>query len=329
MAKFTVCVSSVIEKEIGFVDYRYTAKSVVERMGHIAVRNPEDVYTQQNFERVLNEECDFFVLIIGNAESEMVERELKIALSRGIPILAFAKITYNKQAKKVLPQKTISTIKQISPELYNMQIVTFFSCEELAIALKNELEGSIDRRLKLAPVIGIDPPIAYSEGLSLIRNAKYRLILSQKTSCLFLGPRKGVSVEQTFYDELVNWIKNERDSSCYFIHYFSIDETLADIKNNSYDLIAAKATLKEFYSNPQISNRITIRASNAFDSLPHVIGDTGIGFNFYVGKNRYYLFLPCFMTKNKELDQIISNVQSAGKLLTWTDIEELYRNAGV
>ena len=85
MAKFTVCISSVIEREQGFPDYRYIAKSVIDHMGHQAVRNPEDGHTQYNFERVLNEECDFFVLIVGNTESTMVERELKIALARGIP----------------------------------------------------------------------------------------------------------------------------------------------------------------------------------------------------------------------------------------------------
>ncbi len=60
MAEFSVCISSVIEREQGFWDYRYTAKSVIENMGHKCVRNPEDVLTQQNFERVLSEECDFF-----------------------------------------------------------------------------------------------------------------------------------------------------------------------------------------------------------------------------------------------------------------------------
>ena len=60
MAKFTICISSVIDREQGFPDYRYTAKAVIEHMGHQAVRNPEDIHTQSNFERVLNEECDFF-----------------------------------------------------------------------------------------------------------------------------------------------------------------------------------------------------------------------------------------------------------------------------
>ena len=113
MKKFTICISSVIEKEQGFIDYRYTAKSVIEHMGHQAVRNPEDILTQYNFERVLNEECDFFVLLIGNAESKMVEKELKIALARGIPIVALAKIRYYRNGKKELPEKGIASVKEI------------------------------------------------------------------------------------------------------------------------------------------------------------------------------------------------------------------------
>lgn len=329
MAKFNICISSVIEREQGFPDYRYTAKSVIEHMGHEAVRNPEDVHTQYNFERVLNEECDFFVLIIGNKESVMVERELKIALARGIPVLAFAKIHYNSQGKKVLPIKSIDAIKRISPELYNMQIATFSSCEDLSHALHHELENVIDRKIKLAPVIGIDPPIAYTEGIKLVRNAKYRLIISQRTSCLFLGPRSGVEHEQNFYAEMLNWLKTPRNHSAYCLHYFSIRQTMAEARTNNYSLEKAKKNLEEIMSNKELSDRIIFRASEDFEAIPHVIGDTGLGFNFFVGGNRYYLFLPCFLTKDQELQQIIANVQSIGTTKTWQDILDMYKQLGI
>lgn len=329
MAKFTVCISSVIEREQGFYDYRYTAKSVIENMGHQAVRNPEDVHTQHNFERVLNEECDFFVLIIGDAQSQMVERELKIALARGIPILAFAKIRYNRQGRKVFPQTAINEIKSISPELYNMQIATFSMCEDLASALSHELENAIDRKIKLAPVIGIDPPIAYTEGVKLVRNAKYRLIVSQRTSSLFLGPRNGVVHEQVFYNELLNWMKTTRNQSAYFLHYFSLKDTIAAAKTNNYSLQIAKDNLQEIFSNPELRKRLILRVSENFESMSHVIGDTGLGFNFFVGSNRYYLFLPCFLTKDQELQQIIANIQSIGTQQTWEDIDNLYGHLGI
>lgn len=329
MAKFNVCISSVIDREQGFPDYRYTAKAVIEQMGHEAIRNPEDVNIQYNFERVLNEECDFFVLIIGNKESLMVERELKIALARGIPVLAFAKVHYNSQGKKVLPLKTINAVKSISPELYNMQIATFSSCEDLSRVLHNELQNVIDRKIKLAPVIGIDPPIAYTEGVKLVQNAKYRLIISQRTSCLFLGPRSGVEHEQSFYSELLNWLKNPRNQSAYCLHYFSINQTLNEARTNNYALEKAKKNLEDIMSNKELRDRIIFRASEDFEAIPHVIGDTGLGFNFFVGGNRYYLFLPCFLTKDQELQQIIANVHSIGTIKSWRDILDMYKQLGI
>lgn len=329
MAEFSVCISSVIEREQGFLDYRYTAKSVIENMGHKGIRNPEDVFIQQNFERVLNEECDFLVLIIGDAKSQMVERELRIALARGIPILAFAKVHYNKQGKKILPKDAIEAIKSISPELYNMQIATFSMCEDLAYALGQELENAINRKIKLSPVIGIDPPIAYTEGVKLIRDAKYRLIISQRTSCLFLGPRNGVMHEQTFYNELLEWIRLDRNQSAYFLHYFSWRETIEAAKSNEYSLQKAKDNLEQIFSNKALGNRFIFRASDEFNAISHVIGDTGLGFNFFVGNNRYYLFLPCFLTKDQELRQIIANVQGLGVQQDWNDIKTMYNQVGI
>lgn len=329
MAKFTICISSVIDREQGFPDYRYTAKAVIEHMGHQAVRNPEDIHTQYNFERVLNEECDFLVLIIGNKKSDMVAKELKIALARGIPIIAFAKIHYTHQGKKVLPKDGIDAIKAISPELYNMQIATFTSCEDLSAALRNELQTVIDRKIRLAPVIGIDPPIAYTEGVKLIQNAKYRLIVSQRTSCLFLGPRTGVEHEQTFYNEMINWIKTSRNNSAYFLHYFSIEKTMSEARTNNYALKKAKNNLEKIMSDKDLRERISFRASDDFEAISHVIGDTGLGFNFFVGSNRYYLFLPCFLTKDQELQQIIANVQSLGTPKTWEEILDMYNQLGI
>ena len=72
-----------------------------------------------------------------------------------------------------------------------------------------------------------------------------------------------------------------------------------------------------------------LRASEGFEAISHVIGDTGLGFNFFVGSNRYYLFLPCFLTKDQELQQIIANVQSLGKAQTWQDILRMYKQLDV
>ena len=324
MSQFSICISSVIEKEDGFYDYRYTAKSIIEHMGHRAYRNPEDVNNQYNFERIVNEDCDFFVLIIGEAASLMVDQELRIALSRGIPILAFAKIQYDANGKKVLPSASINSIKSISPELYHMHISTFDRCETLSMVLNTDLQFAIDRKIKLCPVIGQDPPIAYTEGVKLIQNAKYRLVLAQRTSCLLLGPRAGMTHEKIFYDKLISWIKSNRDQNAIFTHYFSIDQTVKEAKRGYYDIERARDTLFQILSDSDMRQNICIRCSDTFETVPIVIGDTGIGFNFYIANNRYYLFLPCFMTKDSELQLIIANIQSLGDSQSLNNIKSLY-----
>ncbi|MDR1747900.1 MAG: DUF4062 domain-containing protein [Spirochaetaceae bacterium] len=318
--KYSVSISSVYEKEVGFRDYRFTAKSIIEKMGMEAVRNPEDVRNQQNFENELRDNCEFFVLIMGKAPSKMVEKELQLALSKGISILVFVKIEYGNKGVAIFPENVKERLYRISPDLFSMNIIPFWSCEDLAKKLEEELQDSLFRKVKLSPLIGLDPPVAYSEGIKLIREAKYRIVLTQKTSILVLGPRKGNTDEENFYQELLNWIKQDREQSAYFIHYFSLTETKKAMDNPEYDLLTAKKNFQELL----LLNNTTIRHSNLLESATHIIGDTGIGLNFSIGTNRYYLFLPCFLTKDSELNKIVSNIRHLGTIVNINDLKSLY-----
>ena len=319
---FSVCISSVIYKENNFLDYRYTAKCVVEELGMTAVRNPEDVNTQDNFERVLNEDCDFFVLLLGAVPSETVEQELKKALSRGVSILVFVRTDQQRNGHH-LPDSIKDSLLKISPELYNTHMTLFENCEELARRLREELQSAVFRRVKLSPLIGLDPPIAYTEGVQLIREAKYRIVLTQKTSCLILGPRKNINDENEFYDEMVKWLKQKRDQSSFFVHYFSMVETKKAMQSGEYDLKKARENLQELA--PLFKdNNYSMRYTDQMDAVPHLIGDTGIGLNFWIGNDRYYLFLPCFLTKDRELQKIISRVQRMGNPISMNNVMTLY-----
>lgn len=69
----------------------------------------------------------FFVLIIGDAKSQMVERELKIALARGIPILAFAKVHFNNQGKKLSQRRQLRQLNQFLQN-YTICKLPHFQC---------------------------------------------------------------------------------------------------------------------------------------------------------------------------------------------------------
>ena len=323
---FTVCISSVVNRENSFLDYRYTAKNVIEKLGMEAVRNPEDVGNQYNFDRELRENCDFFIVLLGKVPSEAVESELRIALSRGVPILVFVRATYDKDGHTHMPKRIKESILKISPELYNMHITLFSNCEDLSRSLEDELQSTLFRKMKLSPLIGLDPPVAYTEGVKLIREAKNRIVLCQKTSIMLLGPRKN-NVEEIFYEELLAWLEKQRNQSAHFIHYFSKEDTFKAMASDEYDLVKARDNLLQILE--KANNNISIRVTDNLDVVPHLIGDTGIGLNFWIGNNRYYLFLPCFLTKDSELQSIIANVQRLGRPMNINEILQWYsRNLG-
>ncbi|MCL2861508.1 MAG: hypothetical protein FWE22_03755 [Firmicutes bacterium] len=322
--KNSVAISSVFEREPGFKDYRFTAKTVIESLGMEACRNPEDIRNQDSFNNMLRNEVDFFVLIVGEVKSEMVNEELKIAIAIGLPILVFAKI--DKKDSREFSQKICDSLRQISPELYDAHITTFENCESFDRELRNELLNRMYRRIRMSPVIGVDPPVAYTEGVTLISNAKHRIVVTQNTSILLLGPRLGNTIEQDFYDELVKWLKKKRQQKSYFLHVFSLSETKKAMKSGDYDLDKARKQLIEIMDSA-CGNTITIRGAECLDTTTHVIGDTGMGLNFKIASQRYYLFLPSFFTKDKELQQIISGNQRVGNRLTKKDITTIYDNA--
>lgn len=322
--RFTVCISSASTKKNNFMDYRYIARKVVEAMGMEPICNPEDVRDQYNFERILRENADFYVLLLGGALTESVREELKVAISRGLSILVFIKTTGSPKDKG-----TVENIKEsllnVSTELYNAHINRFEHCQGLADSLESTLQLMVSRKIKLSPLIGLDPPIAYTEGVKLIRDAKYRIVLCQRTSCLLLGPRRGNNVERVFYDELIKWIEKDRKQPAFFVHYFSLDETKKAMESGEYDLACARMNLARIAGKFENSGDFTMRTTDKLDAVPHLIGDTGIGLNFWIGDNRYYLFLPCFMTKDKELEGIITNIQRMGRTLSIAEAEDLYR----
>ena len=122
---------------------------------------------------------------------------------------------------------------------------------------------------------------------------------------------------------MINWLKKQRDQSSFFVHYFSMEETKKAMQSGEYDLNKAKKNLQEIAPLFE-DNNYAIRYTDQMDAVPHLIGDTGIGLNFWIGNDRYYLFLPCFLTKDRELQKIIAKVQRTGKALEMKEIMALY-----
>lgn len=318
------CVSSVIHREEGFQDYRFVAKTVLERFDIEGVRNYEDVGNQTNFNAVLQDECDLFVLLLGDTVSDAVARELNIALARGLSIFVFIKKKCDADGNLIYPVAAKKLLLENCPELYEEDRIYFDSAENLASHVEYQTDQFIRRKLLISPIIGVDPPVAYTEGIHLIQQARHRVVLVQRTSIFLLGPRVGIDPEVRFHEALMSWLE-KRGKQRIFLHYFSWDDTQAAVGSNEYDIETVKKRAAKLVQHERTGGlQMTFRASAAMEIVSHVIGDTGLGLNFWIGDKRHYLFLPSFMTKEKELEKIVASVQGTGQALPESKVLDVY-----
>ena len=90
----TVVISSVIEREDLFVEYRYVAKLAAEALGYEVFRNNEDFGSNQtNFNSFLDNERPVFIILIGSVPSETVKKECKRAIKNNLHIIPLFKVS--------------------------------------------------------------------------------------------------------------------------------------------------------------------------------------------------------------------------------------------
>lgn len=351
-----LCISSVCYKESGFMDYRFTACRAASELGFKVIRNPEDTgITQNSFNSALKQNNPVFILIVGNTkfeESKKVIEECKLALENGLPIFVFIKTESNKK----IPANAEKVIKSVSKTTFDGDCTLFSSCEELYNTLQARLQDYIKVKVSLCPNIQDNSGSTYYYAYEQILRAKKRIILSQKTSLLILGPRQGNTYEHRAYCALVDWIKH-RDEGMQFMHLFSEEETINAMASKEYNIEAAKSTLFELLDNELKNNRklhgelckssylchklscFHKISSDCNDDLPqnfvfrsigretenvaYLITDTGIQFVLPIAGNRFNLVLPYYLTTESELMKLITHLYSQ-VYMEDKDIRNLY-----
>lgn len=354
------CISSVCVKESGFMDYRFTAYKAAEDLGFKVIRNPENTgITQSRFSNILKQNSPIFILLVGDEASEVVEDECKLAFERGLPIFAFLKVTHNRSSESESPdhKKAVSVggekyisdntkliMEKISQSTYNNDCALFSSCEELYNAIQYRLNDYIEQRIKLSPKIEYNKGSTYYYAYEQILAAKKRIILSQKTSLLILGPRRGNTYERRTYEALFDWLnknwhlnetsRGSQKSSLQFMHLFCHDETIMDAREgeneNKYDIAAAKSRLCELLDKVQEKNHGTedpnfsFRAmDNPDQNVAHLITDTGFQLVLPIAGNIFNVVLPCYFTPEEQLMKIITHLHSM-PFLGYDNIIKLY-----
>lgn len=320
-----LCISSVQKKEKGFEDYRYIAYLAASRLGFEVFRNPEDnVSTQKGFESTLQDDFPVFVLIIGEESSPMVSKEFNIALECCLPIFVFLKTQEDKISKK-----TQKNVKNISPSTYEYDCSKFENSEDLYNKVYDRLKQYItDNALKTSR-FQKGAGLAYDINKRLLKKSKKQIIIYQRTSILILGPRKGVSNEIQFYKELTEWL-HERSQNIEFLHVFNMEETVNEIKNNSWnyeDIEGAKENLNKLMANDRSKNNfpISIRYSKTNNPVSYVITDTNLVFVMPVETERYTLEMPANIMRASEI-QILKNELYGATILKSEDVDKIYED---
>lgn len=325
-----LCISSVCYREAGFMDYRFTAYKAAKELGFDVLRNPEDTgITQNSFNSALKQNNPVFILLIGSSsfeESKKVVDECKLALENGLPIFVFIKTGNDKK----IPDNAREIIKTVSKTTYDGDCTLFSSCEELYETLQARLTDYIKVKMTLRPDIQDNRGATYAYAYEQIKRAKKKIILSQKTSLLLLGPRRGNTYEHRAYEALLEWIQ-QKDRDMQFMHLFSWDETIADLsKSEEYDIPAARRRLAGLLADEKAKNggvepaNLTFRAIGGdAPSVAHLITDTGIQFVLPISGSVFNLVLPYYFATENELMKLITHLH-AQAFRSYEEILRLY-----
>jgi len=349
------CISSVCVKESGFMDYRFAAYKAAEELGFKVIRNPEDTgITQNRFRNILKQDTPVFILLVGDVKSDVVADECRLALERGLPIFVFLKTKHNDgdssksndnlkpiyvDGEKSISVETQQIMNDISKITYNSDCALFASCEELYEAIKYRLNDYIEKRIRLSPKIQYNRGSTYYYAYEQVLAAKKRIVLSQKTSGLILGPRRGNTFERRTYDALFKWIE-EKDDGMQFTHLFCLEDTIEEMKNKDkkadYDIEAAKVKLCGLLSkvrnkhggteDPNFSFRSIKKEKNEnAQSIAHLITDTGFQLVLPIAGDVFNLILPYYFTPEEQLMKIITRIHTR-TYVRYDDIEKLYED---
>lgn len=319
-----LCICSVQKKEEGFEDYRYMAYLAASSLGFDVIRNPERCgMTQEEFELCLKTEYPVFIFLVGTVESEVVNREVKIALKKCLPILIFIK-----KQNESISEKSKKIIKQLSEVSYNYECTSFSTCEELYNQVELRLKAYIMDKEAKRPILQKGVPLAYRANTELMHKSKKQIVIYQATSILLLGPRLGCDYETEFYKELTQWLMKKQNENITFVHVFNWEETIREKREhaNDYSLETAKNNLIDLYKQYQFNRTdcLNIRFSHICNSVPYVITDTNLVFVFPVENERFSIELPAHIMKEQEISTILDEITRKTTLLQFEKIEEFY-----
>ena len=321
MNGLSVCISSVVDREEGFRDYRFIAKCAASELGYSVIRNPEDAgMEQRSFEEYLKKKSPIVLLLVGSQDSEMVKKECLIAIDNCLPLMIFIKNDNDGITDSV--KQFIKNISQIS---FEKDCVCFNGCEDLYNQVKSRLENYLEHKSEAYPIMEAYIGRAYRYSVDMFDHAKKRVILYQKTSSLILGPKYGNTVEQQFNKNMYSWIER-MDENMEFLHIFSHTQTKKALKEEKYNITQAKSKLKYIIDLPNIKDnpKFVVRELHSKIDFSFFICDCETLLIFPIDKDRYTITIPPYIMNNTEISKIASELNNVGTNIKTHNILSIY-----
>ncbi len=272
--------------------------------------------------------CDIFVLILWKTLRSAVEREFNEALSNNSPILIFVKTLHSGEERDKALLKFLHGIQgtdgadwgESAP--YIPFYVHYDTLGDLKKRMKEGIIAEISRMLAREPMTTHTKQELYELSTRIVKSAKRRLFLFERTPCLLFGPREAVFYEKEYYDALSEWIQLvEKDSARQFLLFFDPQSTKDEVAKHPKErprVREALATLKE--SEERTGGRFRLTPSP-----PNYSGRMGLGDDWFafwlVGQED----AVCISLVNEKFSDALSRIfhQMGSKQVTEAELARL------
>jgi hypothetical protein len=224
------------------------------------------------------------VLLVGAPPDKRFLDRVRTVVASGIPILVFCKAASDVNGSREILGELASSSKSLSLRALRASIcysATFTSPSDLAGALVQAVLSELQRQTLGKVYVTSSRQGMYDLGTLIIRAARRRLYVVQRTASLLLGARpyhandnSKVRHEREFHRTLNEWIiECVEDKSRSFAYLYDNDDTRHEMEEFSLEQMV-RNKLHEFQTHEQRSDqRLALRTTTTRHSGPLIVGD--------------------------------------------------------
>jgi hypothetical protein len=230
-----------------------------------------------------------FILILWKDLTEAVEKEYSIASEHGIPILMLVKSPTFREARTQRLENLINIAanqNQTVPFRKN-----FRTLSQLEHEIKEGVMKLISDRFTEPVLTTTSVDLILDTNLTMVQNARKRLLIVAKTPILLLGPRPYSSVHKNFarnkfYHALVTWIETlKNDENKKMLYLYSLQDTYNEMKENQLEQIVKTNIEKYKKFEEETNGRFELDSIREFPGRI-CISDNSFGISFRAIKGK-------------------------------------------